>query len=112
MPENKFSGEDIGENWYSICLQYETDAALYSLTDYQKLEYTEVILRDDALQYYVEHVRGKAETYEMFKALIHDHFTNRSIQERIKTYLQGLRLEKFTKNGDSPNDTLIKLVSN
>lgn len=92
MPENQFSGEEIGENWYSIFLQYETDAVLYSLTDDKKLEYAAVILRDEDLQYYGGQVRGKVETYEMFKELIKDHLNNRSMKERVKTYLQGFRL--------------------
>ena len=33
------------------------------------------------------------------------------MQERIKTYLQGLKFSQFTRDGVSPNDALISLVS-
>lgn len=104
-------GEELGENWPAIYLKYETDALMYSLTASQTLEFAAVILSGDALQFYDEKVRGEESTYEEFKRLISARFNNRSMQERVKTYLQGLRFEQFAKDGVSLNDALIKLVS-
>lgn len=77
-------------------MQYETDAEIYSLTPEQQLEFAAVILRGDALQLYGEKVRGQVSSYEEFKQRICDRFNNRAMQERVKTYLQGLRFEQFT----------------
>lgn len=110
-PECNFSGEEIGENWPATCLQYKTDAAIYSLTPEQTLTFASVILRGDALQYCLEHVRDRASSCQEFKQLIQDRFNNPGMQERLKTYIQSLRFDLFTKIGTSPNDALIKLVS-
>lgn len=75
------------------------------------MAFAPVILRGDALQYYVEHVRDHGTTYRHFKKLIQARCNNRAMQERVKADLQCLRFDLFTKSGTSPNDELIKLVS-
>lgn len=75
------------------------------------LQFAAVILHVDTPHFYDEHVRGHAATYQEFKSLMRNRFNNREMQYRIKTYLQGLMFNKFTRNDGSPNDALIKLVT-
>ena len=68
--ENKFGGEDVVENWDAICLQFETDANLYGLEDADRLHCATMMLRGDALQYYMDYIKETASTYDDFKRMI------------------------------------------
>lgn len=60
---------------------------MYALTDDQKLDVAEVILRGDVLHFNAEHVRQRSNSYQEFKTVIADRLNNGAMQERVKTYL-------------------------
>lgn len=92
--ENKFGG-DIGECWQEFADEYRQVANDYGLTEEQKFQYLHNILKKDAQRYYLTNVKDYAHSFDHAINLIDEEYNSIVRQNRVKNYLNSLRITDF-----------------
>lgn len=106
--ENEFDG-DLGEYWSEYADSYQQIAKDYNLSMDQKLQYLHDILSKDALCFYLDALQPYATTYQQAVTMIDREYNSPVRQNRIKNYLNSLRVREFGETGLDVSSCLSKI---
>lgn len=101
---SKFSG-GLGDNWSEYVAEYQQVARDNGLSSAQKLNFLHNLLRGDAKRFYldrVEHVGTSAQAIEQVSL----EYNSVVRQNRVKAYLNGLRMASFAAKGHEETASL------
>eukprot|EP00171_Calliarthron_tuberculosum_P001155 IDg1155t1 len=101
----KFSG-DIGESWMEYVAEYQQVARDYNLSPSQKLQFLHNLVRGDAKRFYLNSVESHVNTFRQAVDMISMEYNSVVRQNRVKNYLNGLRLSTFLKQDMTPSEAL------
>ncbi len=95
---------DIGESWMEYVAEYQQGARNYSLSHQQEKQYLHNLLRGDAKRFFLDIVENYVIQFEQAVEVIEKEYNSTVRQNRMKNYLNGLRMAKFTNDGlDEPS---------
>lgn len=90
--------------------EYKAVSNALRLTPEKKLQFIPIILKGDARRFYKDMLRKHATSYENTMNLITAKF-NIPEKQRIKKFLNSLRLQKFVTKDGAPQDAFTELVA-
>ena len=106
--DRKFSG-DLGEPWMEYVDDYLQRSRDYFLTPSQKLQYLHNLLRGDAKKFYLDKMDGYATSFQQGIEMLEREYNSPVRQNRVKNYLNSLRVTTFVLQGIEMSAALAKV---
>ena len=94
----KFSGH-IGQSWQEFVDEYLQVTRDYELSPTQRLNYLHNLLAGDAKRFYLDHVQPYAANYQQAIEMVNKEYNSNVRQNRVKNYLNSLRISQFAGEG-------------
>lgn len=104
----KFSGS-IGECWGEFVAEYQQVARDYNLTESHKKQFLHNLVRGDAKRFYLNQVQTYTTTFAASVQMVESEYNSVVRQNRVKNYLNSLRLNKFIVEGADELSALEKV---
>jgi hypothetical protein len=101
----KFSG-DLQENLTSFLREYDYAAQENQLTHHEKVSLFHHLFRDNAKEFYLEHVEGKSSTFADAVLKMRSEYLNSTRQRDVLSYLEGLRVHDFVQHKQGVSNAL------
>ena len=96
--DRKFSG-DLGESWMEYGVDHPQLSRDYSLTPSQKLQYLHNLLRRDAKRFYLDKIDRCTTSFQQGIEMLEWEYNSLVRQNRVKNYLNSLRVTNFVSQG-------------
>ena len=104
----KFSG-DIGQCWNEYVSEYQQVARDYKLTETHKKQFLHNLLKGDAKRFYLNRVHMYTNRFSDAIRMVETEYNSVVRQNRVKNYLNNLRLNKFVADGADELSALEKV---